>query len=115
MAVGLAFTKNTIDWIHEVADGHSYDPVLAQVKLSISSMHTTSDCFTQVLFDICKHPALIEDLRKEIITVRQEHPWGKAAIYHLKLMDSVLKESQRLKPLAISKPAQTRPLTFSST
>lgn len=96
-------TESTaIEWMEKCADGISYDPAIAQLRLSIASMHTTSDFVTQVLFDICQHPELIDDLRKEIIAVREKHRWGKQALYDLKLMDSVMKESQRLKPIALS-------------
>ena len=95
--------SNAIDWMEKCSNGIPYDPAIAQLRLSIASMHTTSDFLTQVLFDLCRHPELIDDLRKEIITVREKHSWGKQALYNLKLMDSVMKESQRLKPIALSK------------
>lgn len=56
--------STAIEWMEKCANGISYDPAIAQLRLSIASMHTTSDFITQVLFDICQHPELIEDLRK---------------------------------------------------
>lgn len=90
-------------WLEEAAKGREYDPAAAHIFMAIAANFTTSDAMTQVILDIAKHPDLLEDLRKEIISVRAEtnNMFEKASIYKLGLMDSVLKESQRLKPTAI--------------
>lgn len=46
-------------------------------------------------------------MREEIIRVITEHGWRKTSLYNLKLMDSVLKESQRLKPVLSGKAPNT--------
>ncbi|KPM45297.1 hypothetical protein AK830_g1253 [Neonectria ditissima] len=43
-------------------------------------------------------PQVIDDLRREIVAVIGEGGWKKTSLHNLKLMDSVLKESQRPKP-----------------
>ncbi|KAG6000439.1 hypothetical protein E4U21_005463 [Claviceps maximensis] len=53
------------------------------------------------MLDIARHPELVEPLRKEVISVLGVSGWSKHSLYKLKLMDSVMKESQRLKPIAI--------------
>ncbi|XP_044717952.1 cytochrome p450 domain-containing protein [Hirsutella rhossiliensis] len=50
----------------------------------------------------CDHPELIEPLREEIIAVLSQSGWSKRSLYSLKLMDSVLKESQRMKPISVA-------------
>ncbi|CAI7643372.1 unnamed protein product [Penicillium pancosmium] len=92
---------DTIEWAEECAGTETYDPTITQLTIALSAMHNTSDFLTQLVFDLCERPELVEDLRQEIISVRKEHPWGKTSIYHLKLMDSVMKESQRLKPTGL--------------
>ncbi|GFF24895.1 aldehyde reductase 1 [Aspergillus lentulus] len=57
---------------------------------------------TQVLLGLCAHAEVIQPLREKIVTVIQEEGWKKPALYKLKLMDSVLKESQRMKPVNIT-------------
>lgn len=94
----LGKTFDAIEWIEECSKGRPYDPAIAQLILSLAAIHTTSDMITQVIYDICEHPDLIQPMREEIISVIQEDGWKKTALYKLKLMDSVLKESQRLKP-----------------
>ncbi|OQD97274.1 hypothetical protein PENVUL_c084G06669 [Penicillium vulpinum] len=92
---------DTIEWAEECAGTQAYDPTVTQLTIALSAMHNTSDFLTQLIFDLCERPSLIEDLRQEIISVRKKYPWGKATIHNLKLMDSVMKESQRLKPTGL--------------
>jgi cytochrome P450 len=92
---------NMIEWAEETAKGATYDAALLQMKVSLASIHTTSDLVTQTLFNLCSRPELVDDLRKEIIEVIGQQGWVKPALYQLKLMDSVLKETQRLKPISI--------------
>lgn len=94
---------DAIDWFQEIAKGERYNPGLSQLILATVAIHTTSDLLTQTLYDIMGNPDLIDDLRKEIVTVIGEGGWKKTSLYNLKLMDSVLKESQRLKPNQIGR------------
>jgi cytochrome P450 len=94
---------DTLEWAEEFADGQEYDPAVLQLTIALSAMHNTADFLTQVIYDLAARPELVEELRREIIYVKQQYPWNKAAIFNLKLMDSVMKESQRLKPTGIGK------------
>ncbi|PGH12056.1 hypothetical protein AJ80_06875 [Polytolypa hystricis UAMH7299] len=93
---------DAMEWMEECAKGRSYDAPVAQLSLSVAAIHTTSDMITQVLYDLCGRDELVDALREEIITVVREEGWKKTTLYKLKLMDSVLKESQRLKPITIT-------------
>ncbi|KAG5984138.1 hypothetical protein E4U55_005937 [Claviceps digitariae] len=96
--------NDAIEWLEQTAQDKkvTYDPACAQLSLSVAALHSTTDFFTQVMLDIACNPELIEPLRKEIISVLGVSGWSKHSLYKLKLMDSVLKESQRLKPIAIA-------------
>ncbi|KAJ5388865.1 cytochrome P450 monooxygenase [Penicillium cosmopolitanum] len=89
---------NAIDWMEDGASGRPFNPSIAHLLLSFAAIHSTADMLTQVLYDISSDPDLLTELRQEIISVIPTHGWTRAALYNLKLMDSVLKESQRLKP-----------------
>ncbi|OKL62285.1 hypothetical protein UA08_02496 [Talaromyces atroroseus] len=93
--------SDAVQWMEELSMGKPYDAAVAQLGLSMAAIHTTTDLLTQVLYDLCQHPELIQPLREEIIAVLQEGGWKRTALYKLKLMDSVLKESQRLKPASM--------------
>lgn len=94
---------DAIDWFQEIAKGERYNPGLSQLILATVAIHTTSDLITQIMYDIMGNSELIDDLRKEIVAVIGEGGWKKTSLYNLKLMDSVLKESQRLKPNQIGR------------
>ncbi|KAJ0340184.1 hypothetical protein COL922a_003616 [Colletotrichum nupharicola] len=50
------------------------------------------------MVDLAQHPELFQPLREELVRVLGTEGLKKSALNNLKLMDSVLKESQRLKP-----------------
>ncbi|GAP90671.1 putative trichothecene C-8 hydroxylase [Rosellinia necatrix] len=87
------------EWFEQAAKGKPYDPAISQLMMSFSAIHTSADLAVQVLLDIAGNPDIIGPMREEIIRVVSEHGWRKTSLYNLKLMDSVLKESQRLKPV----------------
>jgi cytochrome P450 len=92
-----------MEWIEECAKGRPYNPITAQLSISIAAIHTTSDLVTQVLYDLAGKQDLIQALREEVIAMLREDGWKKSTLFKLKLMDSVLKETQRMKPSDISK------------
>ncbi|KAJ0305250.1 hypothetical protein COL516b_005482 [Colletotrichum fioriniae] len=94
--------NDTIYWFEELAAGKSYNFGASQLMLAVVSIGTTSDLITQALVDIFQHPELIEPLREEITACLEKEGWKKTALYNMKLLDSVLNESQRLKPNQIS-------------
>jgi cytochrome P450 len=95
-------TADSIGWMYEIARarGREVDYVATQLTLSFAAIHSTSESIAQVLIDICRNPEIIEPLRQEIITVVAENGWTHAGIQKLRLMDSLLKESQRYTPVA---------------
>ncbi|KAL0934388.1 cytochrome p450 monooxygenase [Colletotrichum truncatum] len=93
--------NDAIEWFDEMAKGQRYNPAVAQLILASVAVHTTADLVTQTMYDILQNPDLIQPLREEAIRVIGEEGWKKTSLHNLKLMDSVLKESQRLKPVQI--------------
>lgn len=93
--------NDAMEWLEQVAKGRSYDPAAIQLTFSIAAIHTTSDMMTQAIYDLCGREELVQELRNEIVSVISAHGWKKTALYKLQLMDSFLKESQRLKPINI--------------
>lgn len=94
--------NDAIEWAEEESKNDPYDPAVYQIGLSMAAIHTTSDLLNQTLQNLVQRPELIRDLRKEIIEVLQAEGMTKTALFNLKLMDSVLKETQRLKPIKMS-------------
>jgi len=90
---------DAIEWFKQVANGRKYDPVNVQLTLSFVAIHTTADMITQLMFDLAQNPELIQPLRDEIVAVLGTKGWKKTSLYNLKLLDSVLKECQRIRPI----------------
>lgn len=82
----------------------------AQLALSVVAIHTTTELLTGTLLDLAQNGDYIDSLREEMIPVLEEQSsvangdaegtgktsWKKTSLYKLKLLDSALKESQRL-------------------
>ncbi|KAI1169927.1 cytochrome P450 [Nemania sp. FL0916] len=94
--------NDAIEWAEEESQDDPYDPAVYQIGLSMAAIHTTSDLLNQTLQNIVQRPKLIDDLRKEVIEVVRSEGMTKTALFNLKLMDSVLKETQRLKPIKMT-------------
>ncbi|GIJ83248.1 hypothetical protein Asppvi_002067 [Aspergillus pseudoviridinutans] len=91
-----------VEWLDELSAGKEYDPALIHLAFFFVSLHTATDMLSQVVYDICGREQLVRQLRGEIISViSQDGGLGKGSLDKLKLLDSVMKESQRLKPAAI--------------
>lgn len=71
-----------------------------QLALAMAALFTTTELFRQILIDIARHPELVEPLRQEIKKALSDHGLGIAALAKMELLDSVMKESQRLIPIS---------------
>jgi cytochrome P450 len=85
------------------AQGRDYDPAVAQLILSFAAIHTTTEMVTQVMTDLAKNPDIVDELRQEMVRVLLDGGWTKTSLYSMKLLDSVIKESLRLKPTGMGK------------
>lgn len=95
--------NDALDWFEEESRGKAYDPVLCQLGLSFVAIHTTTDLLTEAMLRIAENPDLFGALRTEIVGVLKTEGWKKTALFNMKLLDSVLKESQRLRPVSMGK------------
>lgn len=90
---------DSLQWLEETAaaKGKSVDTVMGQLGLTVAAL-------TNVMFDIVAVPGLADELREEIVRVMGNvggeagTPWQKTTLYKLRLLDSVMKESQRFNP-----------------
>jgi cytochrome P450 len=85
------------------ARGRDYDPTVAQLTLSFAAIHTTTDLVAQVMTDVCRNPEVLVELRREMVQVLRDGGWKKTSLYNMKLLDSVIKETLRLKPTGIGR------------
>ncbi|PNP74701.1 hypothetical protein FNYG_12037 [Fusarium nygamai] len=101
----LPVFHDAIDWSEQEAEaagtGASFDPVIFQLTLSLLAIHTTYDLLQQTMIDLGRHPEYIEPLRQEVVQLLREEGWKKTTLFKMKLLDSAIKESQRMKPGSI--------------
>nr|WEP24415.1 cytochrome P450 [Curvularia sp.] len=94
--------NDAIDWAEAESKGFSYDPASFQLTLSMAAIHTTSDLLSKIMLLLTSNPTDIRPLREEIVNVLKEHGWNKTALFNMKLVDSAMKEAQRLMPNEIT-------------
>ncbi|KAK5637332.1 hypothetical protein RRF57_013044 [Xylaria bambusicola] len=90
---------SVIEWMSRSAQGGDRDPRILVKKLlflTLAAIHTSTMSITHALFDLCEHTECIEPLREEIEAVVRTQGWNLSAINSMKLLDSFLKESQRI-------------------
>lgn len=98
--------KDSLQWFQDRKNKTkvNFDLAEAQLAMGNGAIHTTSMALTRALFDLCVHYECVQPLRDEVVRVLAEDGgWKKTTLYKMKLMDSFLKESQRLNPVHFSK------------
>jgi hypothetical protein len=76
------------------------------IGLLFAAVDTTTITFTQLVFDLVSHPKAqyAEPILEEAQSVLAKHggTWSVTALGELKLLDSMIKESQRLHPIGVA-------------
>lgn len=93
-------TADSLGWMMDLAsergeDG-TFDYTGAQLGLTFAAIHTTSDLLTKSMQYLVTYPEYIQPLREEMIENLSKDGWKKTTLYQMKLLDSFLKEVQRL-------------------
>lgn len=96
--------NDSIEWAEQEANGKPFDATDIQLFLSFAALHTSSDLITQTMLHLAQDPENFEALRQEMIGVLPVTGWKKTSLYQLKLLDSAIKEAQRMKPIQIGEP-----------
>jgi len=98
---------DSLGWMREIAKEQGvkdFDIVGAQLGLTFVAIHTTGDLLSKCLIRLSKTPEYQTLLRSEILEVlKKEGAIKKTTLYHMRLLDSFMKEVQRLEPAALSK------------
>ncbi|CAI7650500.1 unnamed protein product [Penicillium pancosmium] len=97
--------QDTLDWYESLSksSGRSVNISNGQIALSLAAIHTTSNLLTNVMYDLAAYPEYIQPLRDEIqAVVAEDGCLKKSSLLKLRLMDSVMKETQRTHPVSMS-------------
>ncbi|KAI6491941.1 hypothetical protein MCOR13_008128 [Pyricularia oryzae] len=94
--------NDLIEWAETEAGNNSFDMTAVQLSISMAAIHTTSDLVSQNILWLSTRPDFVDALRKEMIEVLPAKGWKKTSLTSLRLLDSAIKEAQRLKPTSVS-------------
>ncbi|KAI1632917.1 ent-kaurene oxidase [Biscogniauxia mediterranea] len=103
MKAGEELPDDTLQWmINKAGEFKISDEKLAEIQLNLSmaAIHTTTLTLTMILYDLVVRPDIINELRQEIGSVLEttDGVMTTHALFEMKLLDSVMKESQRVNP-----------------
>ncbi|RHZ57409.1 cytochrome P450 [Aspergillus thermomutatus] len=87
-----------IGWMVAQARASDMDYAAGQLGMSVVGIHTTTEALSQALVDLCQHQELFKALREEIVREVKSEGWTRTTLHRMRLMDSFLKESQRMHP-----------------
>lgn len=93
---GVAKVADAVGWLDESARGRPFDIAYGQLAFAVAATFTTTELTTICMLNLCAYPEYVGPLREEIVEVLGETGWKKATLQKLRLMDSFIKESQRL-------------------
>ncbi|KAK8066512.1 cytochrome P450 [Apiospora hydei] len=108
MRNGSDLPDDMLQWMMNKAESYGVsDARLAelQLDLSMAAIHTTTMAVADLLCDIVIRPDTVDELRAEIKQVLRNHHgvFTTQALYEMKLLDSVMRESQRWNPISQSR------------
>ncbi|OLN91605.1 Fumitremorgin C monooxygenase 3 [Colletotrichum chlorophyti] len=96
-------SDNALAWVEKLArkreDTTAQNAAFQQLGLSILANASSTDLVSQNILDLCRNPEIVEPLRQEVLREAGDG-WKSSTLYNLRLLDSVLKETLRLKPIA---------------
>ena len=90
-------------WMMDVAKGRPLDFTGSQLQLCAVAINTTAELTVRCILQLCDSPDILPALREEMITVLKEHGWTNASLHKMKLLDSFIKETQRMDSMTGSK------------
>ncbi|KAF9885266.1 hypothetical protein FE257_013064 [Aspergillus nanangensis] len=92
---------STLQWMKEVAErkNEAFNLAHGQLSMGVAAVLPMSNLVVNTLYDVTGTPGCIEPLQREIITALSHGGWDKRALDQMKLLDSAVKESLRLRSI----------------
>ncbi|KAI6116528.1 cytochrome P450 [Pisolithus croceorrhizus] len=89
--------NDILQWlIDEKEESSTRQLTLRVLTINFASIHSTTNTFTQALYNLAAYPQYVQPLREEVDAIIREHGWTKEAIASMRKVDSFLAETQRL-------------------
>ncbi|KAF8447294.1 cytochrome P450 [Boletus edulis BED1] len=67
------------------------------LAINFAAIHTSSNSFTQVLYNLAANPQYVQDLRDEVEPIIKEEGWSKVSVAKMYKIDSFMKETNAMK------------------
>ncbi|KAI1380203.1 cytochrome P450 [Hypoxylon crocopeplum] len=104
MKAGEEMPDDNLQWmLNKVEEFGLTDNDMAEIQLNLSmaAIHSTTMSVTLIIYDLVVRPDVIEELREEIRAVLAANGgvMTSHALFEMKLLDSCMKESQRMNPM----------------
>ncbi|KLU92534.1 hypothetical protein MAPG_11479 [Magnaporthiopsis poae ATCC 64411] len=100
---GAPAYNDAIEWADLECGGQPFDATDFQLALASVAIHTTTDLVSKTLMHLAAgDPENIEALRQEMIDVLPANGWKKTSLTRMILLDSAIKEAQRMKPILMT-------------
>ena len=96
--------NDLLSWFIDEAEGIERTPYeLARrvLVVNFAAIHTSSNNFCQVLYNLAAYPSYVPILREEVSLIVREEGWTKAAMGKMVKLESFLAETMRLEGLNI--------------
>ncbi|KAI5993495.1 cytochrome P450 [Pisolithus albus] len=95
--------NDILQWlIDEKQESSTRQLTLRVLTINFASIHSTTNTFTQALYNLAAYPQYVGPLREEVDAIIREHGWTKEAIASMRKVDSFLAETQRLEGVLTS-------------
>lgn len=88
-------------YLHQKMNGKIDEIASMLIALCLVSYDGGGELFTHVLHEVFTNEQLVKDLRSEIMNVVGDEGFNRNTLQNLVLMDSVLKEAQRMHPESV--------------
>ncbi|KIK81319.1 hypothetical protein PAXRUDRAFT_15297 [Paxillus rubicundulus Ve08.2h10] len=91
--------NDLLSWLMDHPDGSQSsvkDLTQRILTVNFAALHTSSNNFTQALYNLAANPQHMQSLREEVEAVVKTDGWSKGALGKMRKIDSFLKESQRM-------------------
>ncbi|OWY45282.1 cytochrome P450 [Alternaria alternata] len=95
-------TSDMLSWLDDQAKakGVKIDFADFQLLFVVVAVHTTTEAVSMLMADLIENKEAIPQLREEISSTLSTHGWKKTSLASMKLLDSAMKESQRMNPVS---------------
>lgn len=96
-------TADMISWVDDKAKakGVEIDFAGLQLMFAVAALHTTTETLSLFMCDVVENESenWISRLREEMVSTLKSFGWKKTSLYSMTLLDSAMKESQRMNTL----------------